>query len=240
MLAALETPSLKDFFVMIGRVLLLGLAAVMLMKVFPSLQGDNFESLGSDLIMLAVLYPLARRVGFDIRKTGDHLRSLRREFKAPLRYFAVMLAALFLLHYAFAMALAPWDLPWTNTLLYWLDESNNPATLDSRISYIMDNPVWFPGYVVSICVIPPLVEEFIMRRWLYVAMRKRMAAFYAIALNGAFFGLLHGRDFFSTAIPGFFFCWAYERTGKIETPILMHVLINTFGLAMIFGDKLGF
>jgi len=77
-----------------------------------------------------------------------------------------------------------------------------------------------------------------MRRWLYAAMRGRMPAVTAIIINGSLFGLMHGTDFFATAIPGFFFCWLYEKTGKLETPILVHAFTNLLALLLIFGEKI--
>lgn len=240
MISSLETPSVKDFFLMVGRGLLMLIAGFVLFKAVPAAGGDLYEGFLIDLAGLAIIYPLARRLGFDIRKTGEYLTQLRGEFRRAFVYFLFLFAVLYAAHYAYAIALAPWDLPWTNKLLFWLDTNNNPSSFDPVTSYVLGNPARVLGYVVSICIVTPLIEEFLMRRWLYVGMRKRMGALYAIALNGSFFGLLHGADFFSTAIPGFFFCWAYERTGKMETPILMHMLINTVSVVFTFGDKLGY
>lgn len=240
MLKDLETPPLKDFFLMLGWGLLLGLGAVAAMKAVPALHNDSVGSLASDAIMLAIVYPLARRLGFSLRKTPDYLAALGAEFMRASKYFVLMAAALFAGYHLYAMALAPWDLAWTNKLLLWHEGGNNPAIADARIAGVLTNPWQLPLYFIGICVVPPIVEEFLLRRWLYVAMRRRLPAGAAIALNGAVFGLLHGKDFFMTGLPGVFFCWAYERTGKLETPILMHMLINFVNLSMIFGEKLGY
>lgn len=238
MLPALETPPLKDFFLMLGRGLVLVLAAVIVTKIFPSLNDDNFKSLASEIITLAVIWPTARKLGFDPSRCSEYLSGLKAQLRPAFLYFLVMMAFLPVMDYAYTFLLAPWDLSWTNTLLFWNDQSSNPFTLDARIEGLLENPLLLPGYFIAGCVLAPLAEEFIMRRWAYAAMRKYMPAAAAILFNGFLFGLLHGRDFMATAAHGFFFCWAYERTGKLETPILIHAISNLFALLLIFGGKL--
>lgn len=238
MLTALATPSLKDFFIMLGRAVLLTLPFFIFIKIFPDLNNANFEMIVSDLISLAVICPLALKLGFKFSKARSYLEGLKAELWPAFKYFLIMEVMLLAAYYAFTLALAPWDLPWTNTLLFWSEQSSNSATLDSRITALLESPLLLPLYFLSICALGPLIEEFIMRRWLYAAMRLRMPVAAAILLNGSLFGLMHGKDFFATAIPGFFFCWAYEKTGKIETPILVHGFSNLLALLLIFAEKI--
>ena len=238
MLPALETPSLKDFFLMLGRALLLGLPFFILMKIFPALKNENFEQIAGDLILLAVIYPLAGKLGFKFSAVRSYLGVVKAELKPAFNYFLVMEVLLLGAYYAFTLALAPWDLPWTNTLLFWSEQSSNPATLDSHIAALLENPLLLPFYFLSICAFAPLIEEFLMRRWLYTAMRARMPVAAAIIINGSLFGLMHGKDFIAAAMHGFFLCWSYEKTGKIETPILVHAFTNLLALLLIFGEKI--
>lgn len=223
---------------MLGRAVLLTLPFLILMKIFPALKNDNFELVVSDLIMLAVICPLAVKLGFKFSKARSYLEGLKAELRPAFKYFLIMEIVLLAAYYAFTLSLAPWDLPWTNTLLFWSENSSNSNTLDYRIAALLESPLMLPVYFLSICALGPLIEEFIMRRWLYAAMRLRMPVAAAILLNGSLFGLLHGKDFFATAIPGFFFCWAYEKTGKIETPILVHGFSNLLALLLIFAEKI--
>lgn len=225
---------------MLGRGLLLGLGVVILVKIFPSLENENLFSLCSDLIGLVIIYPLARRLGFGFGRAREYLAGLGAEVKRSAGYFLLMAGALFVGYHFYLVLLAPWDQPWTNKLLFWLAGTNNPILSDSRIASLINNPLWLPVYFLSICVFPPIIEEFLFRRWLYVAMRKRLPVGWAIAFNAALFGLMHAADFMMTAIPGFFFCWAYEKTQRLEVPILMHAFINTAGIALMFGDRFGF
>lgn len=238
MLPALETPPLKDFFLMLGKGFGLLVAMVVLTKIFPSLKNQDFKTLVAQLIMLAVIWPPARKLGFDLSRHSEYLSGLKAQLRPAFLYFLVMMACLPVMDYAYTLLLAPWDLSWTNTLLFWNDHSSNPFTQDARIEGLLENPLLLPAYFIAACVLAPLVEEFIMRRWAYAAMRKYMPAAAAILLNGFLFGLLHGKDFMATAAHGFFFCWAYERTGKLETPFLLHAFNNLFVLLLIFGGKL--
>jgi len=223
---------------MLGRALLLGLPFFILMKIFPALKNENFELIAGELILLAVIFPLAVKLGFKFGAIGSYLEGLKAELKPAFKYFLVMEVLLLGADYAFSLILAPWDLPWTNTLLFWNEQSSNPVTLDSTIAALLENPLLLPFYFLSVCALAPLIEEFIMRRWLYAAMRVRIPAAAAIIINGSLFGLMHGTDFFATAIPGFFFCWSYEKTGKLETPILVHAFTNLLALLVIFGEKI--
>lgn len=238
MLPALEIPTLKDFFLTFGRMLLYSLPFVFLRKAFPAFQDSEAESLFFGLALLAAIYPAAAKAGFSLSRAREYLSGLRSELRPAFKYFLYMTALLPVLDYAYILLLAPWDLSWTNTLLFWNDHSSNPSTLDSYLATLLSSPLWLPVYFFGICVLAPVIEEFMFRRWLYAATRRWLAASPAILLNGAAFGAMHGTDFMGTGICGLFFCWAYERTGKLETPVLMHALSNLLALAMIFSEKL--
>ena len=238
MLPAQETPSFKDFFLMLGFAFLLVSAAVLFLHIFPALKLSGFESLVTGLFMLAAVYPAARKLGFRFGKTGLYLAGLKSELRTAFKYFLVIIVLHLAITCVYTMALAPWDLSWTNTLLFWNDQSSNPATLSARIDGLLARPLLIPGYVIAICMVGPLTEEFVLRRWIYAAMRGRLPAVAAILLNGALFGLLHGKDFFGTAVFGFFFCWTYERTGKLATPILVHAFVNLLAMLEVFGSRI--
>lgn len=237
MLATLEIPSWKDFWILFGRILLYTLPVYLLVRVFPAMEDGNVQSLLSSLAMAAAVYPAAHKLGFRFGAVAAYLAGFKAALLPAFKYFIVMTALLFVGNYVYTMALAPWDLHWTNTLLLWNDTTNNPMVGDGRIGEVLGSPLLLPGYFLVICVFPPLIEEFLMRRWLYVAMRRKMPVAPAILFNGALFGLLHGRDFMGTAMHAFFFCWVYERTGNLKVPILVHAYGNMLALLMIFGGK---
>lgn len=238
MLPAQDTPSVKDFFLMLGFAFLLISAAVLFSHIFPTLKFSGLESVFTGLFALAAVYPAARRLGFRFAKTGLYLSGLKAELLTAFKYFLIIIFLQSVITYVYTIALAPWDFPWTNTLLFWNDQSSNPATLPARIDGLLARQLLIPGYILAICALGPVIEEFVFRRWLYAVMRFRLPIAAAILLNGALFGLLHGKDFFGTAVFGFFFCWTYERTGKLETPILVHAFVNLFALLEIFGSRI--
>lgn len=238
MLPKLETPSWKDFWLLLGGILLYTLPVYFLTRVFPSLEGGHTQAVLSTLAVMAAAYPAARKLGFRFGLGGEYVKSLVPELLPALKYYLLLLALLYAGDHLYRLLLAPWDLPWTNTLLFWNEASSNPAVSDSRVGAALENPLLLlPVYFVSVCVLPPLVEEFLLRRWLYAALRARLPAWAAILANGALFGLLHGKDFMATAAHGFFFCWVYERTGRLQTPILVHAYGNLVGLAMVLAAR---
>jgi len=238
MLPALETPTLKDFFKFLGLLLLYALLAYPLRKMFPVLKGTEFESALVDLIMLAALYPAARKAGFDFTRLRAYWNGLKAEARPALKYFLLMTALLFAADQVYTLLLAPWDLPWTNTLLFWNDQSHNPATLDPRLEALLAHPALLPAYVFGICAVAPAAEEFLLRRWLYVATRRYLPVAAALLANAALFGAMHGEDFMATGLAGLFFCWVYERTGRLETPVLVHCFTNLLAVVMLFSEKL--
>lgn len=238
MLPDREIPPFRDFLLLVGRLLLLALPLGIVWKVWPSLQSHYSQDTLADLLLLAALYPLLRKLGVSFGKAGGYLEGFRAELRPAFKYFLLMSAATFVADYAWQFSLAPWDAAWSNKLLFWNSASSNPSTLDSLLTGLLANPLWLPPYLFSICVFTPVVEEFLFRYWLYGAMRRRLPAAAAIALNAALFGAMHGTDFLGTGICGLFFCWTYERSGKLETPILVHAFTNGLAVALLFGEKL--
>jgi len=223
---------------MAGLILLFCLVAVILVRVFPWLANAYFREITEGIIGLAVIYPAARKLGFEFGKVRLYLAAFKAGLAPAFKYFLIMTAVLYAADYVFAMALAPWDLHWTNTLLFWSDQSSNLATRDPLISGLLRRPLLLPTYFLAICAIGPIMEEFVFRRWLYAGMRRWLPVWAAILLNGALFGALHGKDFIDTGLCGFFFCWFYEKTGKLEVPILLHAFTNLLALLLIFGEKI--
>jgi len=238
MLTGLETPTLKDLFKFLGLLFLYALPAYVLRKIFPVLAGPDYEALLIDLVLLAALYPAVRKTGFDFGRLRGYLGGLKAEARPAFKYFLLMTALLFVADQLYTLLLAPWDLPWTNTLLFWSDQSQNPATADSRLEAMLAQPFLLPAYLFTLCVVAPAAEEFLFRRWLYVATRRYLPVAAALLANAALFGALHGSDFMGTGLSGLFFCWVYERTGRLETPILVHCFTNLLAVALLLGEKL--
>ncbi len=90
---------------------------------------------------------------------------------------------------------------------------------------------WFLGFIV----IHPPAEELLYRAGVHGLLRPRLGAWPAILAGGAWFGFVHylyGIPAPSAACYGFggvALAWAYERTGSLLYPWLLHVLFNGLG-----------
>ncbi len=72
-----------------------------------------------------------------------------------------------------------------------------------------------------------LAEEMLFRRYLYTGLRK-YGETWAVCVTSALFGIMHGFSYKALVmfVLSYVLCIAYERTGKIRYPILLHSLWN--------------
>ncbi|HVR74791.1 MAG TPA: CPBP family glutamic-type intramembrane protease [Planctomycetota bacterium] len=97
-----------------------------------------------------------------------------------------------------------------------------------------------PAFVFHGLVAAPIVEEFIYRGVIHGRLRQGMGPFLAVALAGPIFWVLHWLDRGGVSPPnhllaGWILAWAFERTGSLLTPTLLHALGNG---ALLFLDLL--
>ena len=87
------------------------------------------------------------------------------------------------------------------------------------------------GMFFIIGVIGPVIEELFFRGFAYNCL-KRYSPVFAAVISSLAFSFLHMN--FTQGIPVFFmalvFCWAYEQTGSLWVPILLHVINNSMAL----------
>ncbi len=86
--------------------------------------------------------------------------------------------------------------------------------------------------VLFAVIIAPLTEEFIFRGFLYRSLKARLGLFTAALLTSLLFSVihLHGPSFLPLAMFGFVLVMAYERTGSLLAPMLMHTVFNAASL----------
>lgn len=90
--------------------------------------------------------------------------------------------------------------------------------------------------LIATCIIAPIVEEYIFRAGLYRYLKSLMNRPLAMIVNGLVFGSIH---FYLIGIPDFMVfsivqCIAYERSGSIKVPIVIHAVNNTLVITVIF------
>jgi len=93
----------------------------------------------------------------------------------------------------------------------------------------LDSPVWF--FIVG-AIFAPLVEEVFFRGFLFQGFRQRYGWVTAMLLSAAIFAIAH-LDLvvlIPTFILGCLLAYVFHRSNSIWPGVILHVLVNTFGL----------
>ncbi|MEZ5326746.1 MAG: type II CAAX endopeptidase family protein [Verrucomicrobiales bacterium] len=86
-------------------------------------------------------------------------------------------------------------------------------------------------------VIAPVAEEMLFRGLMYAAVKRYTERYFAAVFSALAFGLIHANlgSFVPLVVLGMFFALAYEITGCLAVPILMHALFNGVSMLMILN-----
>jgi membrane protease YdiL (CAAX protease family) len=97
----------------------------------------------------------------------------------------------------------------------------------------LDQPAFllFTGVVLA-----PIFEETVLRGFLFGGLRQRLGWVNAALLSSAIFGALHFSiaAFIPTFTLGFIFCYLYQRSNSLWAGIILHTLVNAFGLTAVY------
>lgn len=144
------------------------------------------------------------------------------------RYFLYAIAVVFSANFAVSMA------------VYSLTGEFPPKQEAVELFGSLENPWEVSLSAVSIAVFAPVAEELVFRGLLYGILKGlwanfRFGAVAAAALSGVLFALIHNDAyvFLPLALMGMCLCFAYERSGSIVSPIIVHSLFNSLNLIFI-------
>jgi membrane protease YdiL (CAAX protease family) len=103
----------------------------------------------------------------------------------------------------------------------------------SKLFELLENPFWF--FLVG-AVLAPLVEEIFFRGFLFQGFRAKYGWLTSMLLSSAIFGIAHldPASLVPTFILGNLLAYLYHRTNSIWPGVILHVLINTVGLALVY------
>lgn len=90
--------------------------------------------------------------------------------------------------------------------------------------------------VVAACVLAPLVEETVLRGYLFAALDNRFGFVVAALLSSAVFGIMHfpGASLILAAfVLGLVLCWVYKKTGSLWTVIGLHAVSNSVAVVLV-------
>lgn len=99
----------------------------------------------------------------------------------------------------------------------------------------IDDPLGLFCIGVVAVLVAPVAEELVFRGCVYRYLSGRIGVMSAIAMTGMFFGFVHGNlaGFLPLTLFGAALCAAYELSGSLKVPIMMHGLFNLNSLVLI-------
>lgn len=89
--------------------------------------------------------------------------------------------------------------------------------------------------VVAAVIVAPLVEETVFRGFIYGVLKRYTDGFFAALCSSLLFAVvhLHVGSLFPLAVLALVFCLAYELTGSLAVPMVMHGVFNGTSIVMM-------
>ncbi|RRK11809.1 CPBP family intramembrane metalloprotease [Lactiplantibacillus garii] len=95
----------------------------------------------------------------------------------------------------------------------------------------------YPFFFAAIMVGAPIMEEIVFRKVIFGNFAPVTGQIGAALISSVFFSFAHADGHFILyAFIGLLFCWLYRQTGRIQTSMIAHILMNT---AVILPTLLG-
>lgn len=169
------------------------------------------------LIVLTYVYPGQ----FNFKLSPQKLRFLPALWQALIQ----LLAALALL--------IPVNLCWRAALNYIQAKGLGNFVEEQEIVGLFAKAQAMPpaaiiALIVTAIIIAPIAEELLFRGMFYRFLKDRISARAAMVVSAVCFGAIHGNmfSFIPLTFLGMLLVRAYERSGSLKVPILMHALFN--------------
>lgn len=108
------------------------------------------------------------------------------------------------------------------TLFNLQSVSQNTATLLATMKA-------YPYYVISILVFLPIIEELVYRKTIFGELSPFTGKVGAAVISALIFAFAHqDGHILMYSLVGLLFCFLYNHTGRIQTTMIAHVLMNAF------------
>jgi membrane protease YdiL (CAAX protease family) len=119
-----------------------------------------------------------------------------------------------------------------NLVLYGLGIRTQGEEI-KQLFEMLKSPFWF--FLVG-AILAPLVEEIFFRGFLFQGFRARYGWVPGLLLSSAIFGLAHldPAALIPTFILGCLLAFLYQRTNSVWPGVIMHMLVNSFGLCSVY------
>jgi membrane protease YdiL (CAAX protease family) len=89
--------------------------------------------------------------------------------------------------------------------------------------------------VIAAAIVAPIVEEILFRGFIYGVIKRFTDGYFAALCSALLFAVIHFHigSMIPLAVLALVFCAAYERTGSLAVPILMHAFFNGTSIALM-------
>lgn len=204
------------------------IAIVILKPFLPAKEWMDVYELGAKLISGICLVYFTRAIGINpYAVLQDWWKDRTKHLQLVVRYFAVyagfmllvmgILVAVFILFERTGMI---------NSSLTVLTGNTAPNDKLVRLKFLLESSIpRFTLSLVSICILAPVIEEVFFRRFLFVALRKRMNFILALLISSVLFTTVHPNVALG-AIGGIYLGYVYEKGKSLPANILIHSIVN--------------
>jgi len=125
----------------------------------------------------------------------------------------------------------------------WVVSVLGPHQKQALVQQMLENPSQelMLTMVFIAVIIAPLTEEIIFRGYIYGTLKKHIDPFISILVTSIIFALIHDSlwGIILLIIVGIVLNIAYEATGSLWTPIILHMLFNGMNtFKIVFKDKI--
>ena len=113
-----------------------------------------------------------------------------------------------------------------SSVILGLANDPNPEDRMAQLKFLLENSIpRFALSLVSMCVLAPVIEEVFFRRFLFVALRKKMSFIPALLISVVFFMAVHPNVALG-AIGGIYLGYVYEKGKSLPANMLIHSAVN--------------
>ncbi len=166
----------------------------------------------SNFFMLLILLKVSINLGIDIKQS---VLKLKKDF---LNYRSIIFISSLIISF-------------TSILIFYFvgiigfDIFKNEFLLIS-LKQAAKDPYFLFLILIVVCILVPLKEEIIIRRFLYVSLRKKYNFWISLIIVSLIFSLIHG-SILTAFIYSIFACYIYEKYNTLSITIFVHGFINT-------------
>ena len=87
----------------------------------------------------------------------------------------------------------------------------------------------YPLFFLAILIGAPIMEEIVFRKVIFGNLAPITGQIGAALISSVFFSFAHADGHFILyAFVGLIFCWLYHQTGRIQTSMMAHILMNAY------------